>query len=185
MPLRVSFNLDDADLQHFADVALQTQALTRGRSAEAIIAAARELLERGLQAQSAQFVKERHARLRTIVDMACDADFKLSDEDRQRIVNALACFGAPPAPNSPAGVLDHAIMIELIGRDLRHDLDAYRDFCAFRDSLAMRRDGPGADRDAQLAQKCEALQARMHKRRTRELAAAGGPVRRLFSLFRL
>jgi hypothetical protein len=185
MPLRVSFNLDDADLQHFEEVALQTQALARQQPADAIIAAARELLERGMQAQPAEFVKERYSRLRAIVDMALDAEWRLRDEDRQRVINALACFSARPTAGSPAGVLDHAIMIELVSRDLQHDLEAYRTFCKFRESLSRRRSAPGADRVQQLVEKREALQERMHERRTRELEAAGGPVKKLFSLFRL
>ena len=134
MPLRVSFNLDDADLQHFAEVALQTQAIARAQPEDAIVAAARELLDRGVQAQPADFVKERYSRLRTILDMAVDADWKLSEEDRQRVVNALACFSAPASAGPATGLLDHAIMIELVSRDLQHDLDAYRDFCRFRES---------------------------------------------------
>jgi hypothetical protein len=185
MALKISFNLDDADLQHFAEVALQTQALARRRPEDATIAAARELLERGLQAQPADFVKERYARLRTILDMALDADWKLSAEDRQRVLNALAAFSTTPEQGSPSGVLDHAIMIELVSRDLHHDLEAYRDFCEFRDSHSKRGSAPSADREKWLGQKRETLQARMHKRRTRELEAASGPVKKLFSLFGL
>jgi hypothetical protein len=185
MPFKVSFNLEDADLQHFAEVALQTQALARRQPEDAIVAAARELLERGVQAQPAEFVKERYARLRTILDMAVDQDWRLSDEDRQRVLNALACFSSPPQQSSPSGVLDHAIMIELVSRDLQHDLAAYRDFCEFRESQSKRRSSPGADRERWLGQKREALQTRMHKRRTRELEAAGSSVKRLFSLFGL
>jgi hypothetical protein len=185
MPFKISFKLEDADLQHFEEVALQTQALARTRPEDAIIAAARELLDRGVQAQPAEFVKERYSRLRAIVEMATDADWRLTDEDRQRVLNALACFSASAAPSSPTGILDHAIMIELVSRDLHHDLEAYRDFCEFRESQSKRRGAPGADRDKWLAQKREALQARMHKRRTRELEAAGSSVKKLFSLFRL
>ena len=186
MPLRVSFNLDDADLQHFAEVALQTQAMARRQPEDAIVAAARELLDRGMQAQPAEFVKERYSRLRTILDMAVDADWKLSEEDRQRVINALACFSAPASAGPATGLLDHAIMIELVSRDLHHDLDAYRDFCKFRESHSRkRRAAPGADRAQWLSQKRDSLQERMHKRRMRDLEAAGGSVRRLFSLFRL
>ncbi|MGH8176290.1 MAG: hypothetical protein ACREV5_08530 [Steroidobacter sp.] len=186
MPLRLSFNLDDADLQHFAEVALQTQAIARGQPEDAIIAAARELLDKGGQAQPAEFVKERYSRLRTMLDMASDGDWQLSDEDRQRVINALACFSAPASPGSATGLLDHAIMIELISRDLHHDLDAYRDFRKFRESQSTRRRAaPGANPEQQLTQKREALQARMHKRRMRDLDAAGGSVKKLFSLFRL
>jgi hypothetical protein len=186
MPLRVSFNLDDADLQHFAEVALQTQAIARAQPQDAIVAAARELLDRGLQAQPADFVKERYSRLRTILDMAVDADWKLSEEDRQRVINALACFSAPASAGPATSLLDQAIMIELVSRDLQHDLEAYRAFCRFRESQSMkRRAAPGADRAQWLTQKRDSLQERMHKRRSRDLDAAGGSVRRLFSLFRL
>jgi hypothetical protein len=135
MPFKVSFNLHDADLQHFAEVALQTQALARRQPEDA--------------------------------------------------TNALTAFSSPPQQSSPAGVLDHAIMIELVSRDLHHDLEAYRDFCEFRESHSKRRSSPSADRDKWLGQKREALQARMHKRRTKELETAESSVKKLFSLFGL
>jgi hypothetical protein len=185
--LRISFKLGDADLRHFAAVAEQTQALARTQSADAIIAAARNVLDQGMQAQLAEFVKQRYARLRAMLDMVADAEWKLTDEDRQRVINALACFSAPAsAAAAPTALLDHAIMIELVGRDLQHDLDAYRDFCKLRDSHAKKRQAaPGADREQWISQRRETLQSRMHERRKRDLAAAAGPVRRLFSLFRL
>ena len=71
--LRVSFNLDDADLQHFAEVAQQTQAMARQTPEEAIIAAAREVLEKSSQSQVAEFVKERYSRLRSMIDMVVDS----------------------------------------------------------------------------------------------------------------
>lgn len=183
--LRISFNLGDADLQHFAAVAEQTQALVRAQTAESIVAAARNVLEQSRQAQLAEFVKERYARLSTMLDMVADAQWRLGDEDRQRVINALACFSAP-ATGSATALLDHAIMIELVGRDLQHDLDAYRDFCKFRESQQRKRRGsPGSDGEHGLDQRRETLQSRMQQRRKRDLEAAGGPVRKLFSLFRL
>src|SRR5262245_36269742 len=95
MPLRVSFNLDDADLQHLADVAQQRQAFARAQPADAIVAAAREVLDKGAKAQLADFVKERYSRLASMLDMLADAEWRLSDEDRLRVVNALACFSTP------------------------------------------------------------------------------------------
>jgi hypothetical protein len=185
MPLRISFDLVDADLQHLEDVALQTQALARSQPEHVIVAAARTLLDEGLRAQPAQFVKERYSRLRTMLELAEDPDWPLGVEDRQRVINALACFSAPSDP-SAAGLLDRAIMIELVSRDLHHDLEAYRDFCKFRETQAKKRSAaPGGDRDRWLQQKRAALQARMHKRRKRELEVAGGSVRRFFSLFGL
>jgi hypothetical protein len=190
MPLRVSFSLHDEDLRHLEAVAQQTQALAREQPAEAIIAAARVVLEQGENAHVAQFVRERFARLRGMVDMATDADWQPRDEDRQRVLNALACFSAPSsgAETTGIGLLDHGIMIELVSRDLEHDLESYQAFCKFREQAAKRR-RPGAEQDEQraqwLAQKRTELHERMRQRRERDLDRAGSSVRKLFSLFGL
>lgn len=187
MPLRISFNLGDSDLRHFEEVAQQTQASARRLPAAEIVAAAKAMLQAAQRAQQAQFVRERFARLEAMLAMAEDTDWPLGPEDSQRLLNALACFGGAE-PASGAGFLDHAIMVELVSRDLEHDLAAYRDFCKARDAQNKRRRA-GADQDAHraewLAQKREELQRRMHERRTEALDKAGSSVRRLFSLFGL
>jgi len=190
VPLRVSFNLGDEDLRHFEEVAQQTQALAREQSADVIIAAAREVLEKGEQAHVAQFVRERFTRLRAMVEMATDPDWQPRAEDRQRVLNALACFSSPSsaAAASGVGLLDHGIMIELVSRDLEHDLEAYNAFCKLREQAAKRR-RPGAEQDEQreqwLAHKRTELHERMRERRQRDLDRAGSSVRKLFSLFGL
>jgi hypothetical protein len=190
MPLRVSFNLGDEDLRHFEEVAQQTQALARERPAEAIIAAAREVLQSGEGAHVAAFVRERFARLRAMIEMASDPEWQPRPEDHQRLINALACFSTPAQSESNAGVglLDRGIMIELVSRDLERDLEAYQTFCKFRESLSKRR-RPGAGQNDQreewLSQKRAELHTRMRERRQRDLDRAGSSVRKLFSLFGL
>jgi hypothetical protein len=186
--LRVSFNLDDADLQHFAAVVQQTHAMARRRSAQDIIAAARSVLEDSERAQLADFLVQRQQRLRLMLEMACDADWRLAAEDSQRLLNALACFGAPASQGATLNFLDHAIMIELVGRDLSHDLDAYRDFCKARKRLAAGGRAAATSRDSHrrwLEQRCAALQARIRQRRQRDLQRAASPMRRWFSLLGL
>lgn len=186
MPLRLSFNLGDEDLQHLEQVAQQTQAIARAQSAEQIVAAAREVLARGEQSQNADFLKERYSRLSAMIEMVADADWRLEGDDRQRVLNALACFSAPASETTPASVLDHAIMIELVSRDLQHDLAAYRDFIRFRDSYERKHRNPDpAARQSAFEQRRTLLQTRMHERRKRDLDRAEGPVRKLFSLFGL
>ena len=187
-PLRVSFNLDDADLQHFAAVVQQTHAMARRRSAQDIIAAARKVLEDSEQAQLADFLVQRQQRLRSMLEMACDADWRVAPEDSQRLLNALACFGTPAPQGAALNFLDHAIMIELVGRDLTHDLDAYRDFCKARTGLTSGRRAVAASNTSRpqwLEQRCVALQARMHQRRQRDRQRAASPMRRWFSLLGL
>jgi hypothetical protein len=183
--VRVSFKLDDADLEHLAAIAQQTQLRARSESADAIVAGAREVLETANRAQLAGFVKERYSRLESMLDMATDPQWTQSDADRQRTLNALACFGSSASAPSPSGLLDHAIMIELVSRDLQHDLEAYRDFRRFRESYDKKHASPGADRERWLQEKCASLQERMHKRRRRDLDGAGSGLRKLLSLFGL
>ena len=186
MPLRLSFNLGDGDLRHFEEVAQQTQALARTQPADAIVSSAREVLERGAQAQGADFVKERYSRLQAMLAMIEDAEWRLESDDRQRTLNALACFSVSNQTGSPASVLDHAIMIELVSRDLHHDLAAHRDFTRFREShdRKQRKLDPDA-RTKALELRREVLMQRMHERRKRDLERAGSSVRSLFGLFGL
>jgi hypothetical protein len=183
--VRISFNLDDSDLEHLATIAQQTQLRARSEPADAIVAGAREVLETANRAQLAGFVKERYSRLETMLQMVTDPQWTLSSEDRQRALNALACFGSSAAPASPTALLDHAIMIELVSRDLHHDLEAYRDFCRSRESYEKRHSTPDADSERFLQERCKQLQERMHKRRRRDLDSAGSALRKLLSLLGL
>ena len=182
MSVRVSFNLDDADLEHLAAIAQQTQLRARNEPADTIIAGAREVLETANRAQLASFVKERYSHLDTMLNMVGDEQWQLSAEDRQRVLNALACFSSS---TSPSGLLDHAIMIELVSRDLHHDLDAYRDFCKSRDTYDKKHPAPAADRDRWLQERRGTLQERMHKRRRRDLDGAASGLRKLLTLLGL
>jgi hypothetical protein len=183
--VRVSFNLDDADLEHLAAIAQQTQLRARSEPADAIVAGAREVLETAKRAQLAGFVKERYSRLETLLQMVEDSQWGLSAEDRQRTLNALACFRTPTPAESASGLLDHAIMIELVSRDLHHDLEAYRDFCRSRESYDKKRNASDADRERWLQERRASLQERMHKRRRKDRDGAGSSLRKLLSLLGL
>ena len=105
------------------------------------------------------------------------------------MLNALACFSAPSKDAPSVGLLDQGIMIELVSRDLDHDIEAYEAFCKFRDTQLKKRRRPGVEQDEQreqwLAQKRSELHTRMRERRQRALDKAGSSVRKLFSLFGL
>jgi hypothetical protein len=183
--VRVSFNLDDADLEHLAAVAQQTQLLARNEPADTIVAGAREVLETANRAQLAGFVKERYSRLESMLQMVTDPQWQLSAEDRQRTLNALACFSSSTASASQSGLLDHAIMIELVSRDLHHDLEAYRDFCRSRESYDKKHAMPDEGRDRWMQERRTTLQERMHKRRRRDLDGAASGLRKLLTLLGL
>ena len=184
MSVRVSFNLDDADLEHLAAIAQQTQLRARNEP-DAIIAGALEVLETANRAQLAGFVKERYSSLDAMLRMVGDSQWQLSAEDRQRTLNALACFSSSSATASPNVLLDHAIMIELVSRDLHHDLDAYRDFCKARETYDKKHGAPDENRERWLQERRATLQERMHKRRRRDLDGAASGLRKVLTLLGL
>ena len=59
-------------------------------------------------------------------------------------------------------------MVELVVRELKHEIEAYEDFCRFRESQ------PVEEREAALETRREHLQARMRRRRRREREARRG-----------
>ncbi len=55
------------------------------------------------------------------------------------------------------GLLDDAVMIELVLRELRHTIEAYEDFCAYRKVSPKRL--PGAERDPATGAACSSSDA--------------------------
>ncbi len=105
--------------------------------------------------------------------MLKDHEWRLPDKDASRVLNALAYFGEPedliPDHIPGLGFLDDAIMIELVVRELRHEIEAYRDFCDFRTTMPARSGvklkTTDITRDDWLAGRRQELQKRMRRRR--------------------
>jgi uncharacterized membrane protein YkvA (DUF1232 family) len=119
--------------------------------------------------------------------MLRDAGFGLPAPERKRILSGLAYFLEPDdliADDIPVlGFLDDAIMIELIGQELTHEMQAYKDFCAFRETESNRRgiDIP-MDREKWMDSKRQQLIGRIRDRRSRS-RTRGRRGRSPFSLF--
>ncbi len=143
MTLKVTFELADADLEHFRVIMREAREVARKRSREDILSAAEGLLEKVRGADVPDFVGDRLERIQLLVEMIRDTDWKLPKEESARVLNALAYFSEPedliPDHVPGLGFLDDAIMVELVARELRHEVDAYKDFCAFRAGEEARR----------------------------------------------
>ncbi len=171
MTLRISFELDDDDLQHFRLIMNEARQAARRMAPEDIVAAAEELLAEVPETNTPGFIIERLGRLRLMIRMVSDIEWRLPHNDATRVLNALAYFAEPedliPDHIPGLGFLDDAIMIELVVRELKHEIEAYQDFCDYRDRQAENGDGTGASREGWLDARRKELQARMRRRRGR------------------
>jgi uncharacterized membrane protein YkvA (DUF1232 family) len=80
--------------------------------------------------------------------------------------------------NTPVlGLVDDAIMLELVLSELKHELDGYEEFDAYRRDEASHRDKPGTHRPVSredwLESQRRALHDRIRERRERDLARDG------------
>ena len=183
--LEIRLTLGERDLRHFRrELGRALGAVDRSREKQ-ITAAAVDRIERARAADPPDFVRERLDRLEEIVRMTYDEEWSLPAPVKTRILAALS-YVADPAPIIPnavpgLGYLDDAIMIELVSQQLRHELEGWRDFCAFRrneERNVFHRQG-SISREQRGAARRKALRARIAKR---EAAAAPG-ARRRFKLW--
>jgi uncharacterized membrane protein YkvA (DUF1232 family) len=169
--LKVTFELADADLEHFRRVMREARAVAKDRGAEEVLGAAEALLGRIKDVDIPEFIRERLDRIQTLVDMVRDTEWKLPEPETARVLNSLAYFSETedliPDDVPGLGFLDDAIMVELVVRELRHEIDAYQDFCAFRSTREVR-DDDAVTREEWLTARRKALQSRMRNRRKRE-----------------
>ena len=170
MGLRVSFELDDSDLIHFRLIMREARKAAAQRSPEDIVAAAEDLLQDIGSDGTPGFIQDRIDKLRLLMRMLSDLDWRLPHQEAGRVLNALAYFTEPddliPDHIPGLGFLDDAIMVELVVRELEHEIEAYRDFCN------LRKQDSSANRDSWLAEHRDELQARMRQRRDASRKAA-------------
>jgi uncharacterized membrane protein YkvA (DUF1232 family) len=172
MGLRIDIELDDDDLKHFRLIMAEAQNATAILQPEDIVAAANSLLQSVGQQKVPKFVSERLEKLGVMISMLLDHEWRLPQEDTARVLNALTYFTEPedliPDHIPGLGFLDDAIMIELVVQDLRHEIEAYQDFCDFRENYATTRSVKSKTsditRDDWLGNRREELQARMRRR---------------------
>jgi Protein of unknown function (DUF1232) len=180
MTIEISFSLDDKDIEFFRGVMNRAQDEAANLSEQQIIQEARKVLREEHPAQTPLFVRERLERLATMVAMLEDPEWPLDGQERTDVISALAYFHNPAdliSDDVPVlGLIDDAIMIELVARELKHQLEAYDDFCIFRNSEAELR-GAGVSREDWLKAKQEELMRRMRERLGRLNRTGGGATR--------
>lgn len=186
--MRITIDLSENDLDHFRQAMKRAKEAAKDLAPDQIASAARQLLADSADVQLPEFISARLAKLDTMINMATDQSWGISDDERKEILSALTYFADPndaiPDDIPVLGFLDDAIMIELVVEELKHELDAYEDFRAFRNQAAEESGvefAGGLNRQDWLDQRQRELLDRMRSRRGRDRGGYGGS--RGYSLF--
>ncbi|HKE47373.1 MAG TPA: YkvA family protein [Rhodanobacteraceae bacterium] len=189
MSLAITIELGDADLKHFIDAMKTAQVEAKNLSAKDITDAAEKLLEDGSSGKVPGFIAERLSKIGSMIAMVNDQGFGMEAEDRQRVLACLTYFANPKdliPDNVPVlGFLDDAIMIELVVRELQHEVEAYDDFVAYRNEEARMR---GVDPATLKTERVEWAEARrlelLSRMKSRRLSSYSGSSNWKPSLFK-
>lgn len=180
MPIQISFELSDSDLEHFRTMMNAALEKASKYTPEEVLEKARAVTKEMEGSSLPDFVRIRMESLETLIAALEDPEWQMPDDEKSEILTSLAYFSEPhdlvPDEIPGLGYVDDAIMIELVIQDLSQDLDAYKQFCGYRATEEKRRgDEANVNRESWLASKRTELRSSM--RRSRK----SGGRRRVFS----
>ena len=171
MTLRVTFDLDENDLKYFRSLIKRAQDSAKRAEEEGVVDKAEQMINEVAKSKAPQFVMQRLERLRRLIEMLRDEEWGLPTAERKNVVAALAYFADPedliPDSTPVLGYIDDAIMIELVVKELTHEIDAYEDFCRYRKDEASRNRNSNVTREEWLQEQRRRLHSRMRRRRSR------------------
>lgn len=171
--MRITFELDSEDLKRFQAAFDRARKLAVDAEEIDILDSAKQALDTLCAASAPAYVRQRLVHVQRLLLMFEDDEWTLPDPERTEALSALAYFGDPddlvPDHLEVIGLIDDAVMLELIARRLRHVLDAYSAFCAYRATLPEHAAGDAAriDRSRLLAEHRRALVIAMQMRSQR------------------
>jgi uncharacterized membrane protein YkvA (DUF1232 family) len=183
MGLRFVFELSDEDLEYFREL-FEERRPGAGVDIrlEEVTEAAERLIEQARSRRAPPFILDKLEQLRPLVAMVTDREWRLPARDVRRVLEALAWFADPadliPDDLPVLGYLDDAMMVEVVLQGLAPELEAFRDFCIFREAEKKRRLAAGepssqVSRADWLDARRRALQVEMRRRRRRIFGRGG------------
>lgn len=185
MSLSVTLEFSERELDYFRSIMHRVRERNGHRTPEQIADAAAAEVKRLQSVPRSPFVARRIERVGRLIAMLQDPEWALPAAERGRVLDGLAYVADAQdlvPDNVPLlGLVDDAIMLELVLRELQHELDGYEEFDAYRRDEAANRDKPGTHRHVSredwLESKRRALHERIRARRERDLARDGDAFR--------
>jgi len=172
--MRITVELDAVDVDRFLCVLEHSHRLAHGAEETDVLAAAKHALNTLPIGNAPRYVRKRIVAVQRLILMLEDEAWALPHPERGQVLETLVYFSDPedliPDDIEVIGLLDDAIVLEILLRRLRHVLQAYADFRAYCDALGASAAAP-AERHAyarQVAVRRDALRSRMRRRRVRE-----------------
>lgn len=182
MSFDITISLSNEDLQKFQDsIDKGKLAVADETSAKSIEAKAAELIDLAGETDLPQFISDRLLKLRILLNMIRDVDWKLNEDEINSIRGALYYFVDPddliPDHIPGIGFLDDAMYAEIVVQELQTEIKMYQEFCQFRITEESRRRAQGIDphvgREEWIAERRAILHERMRERRKLRLGGRG------------
>ncbi len=172
MPLDITFTLSDRDLERFKSIVGNARNTSSDNlSTVEIEKSAYKIVDVAMNSDLPDFIADRLLQLKVLLDMMNDADWGMELNDKNRILSAMAYFADPidliPDHIPGIGFLDDAMFVEIVIRELSNEIEAYNEFCDFRNAEEERLANEGTDtsqnRDRWLGDKRDELHGRIRE----------------------
>ena len=138
--MRISLDFEPADIERFHAALEGTRRAAACAEEYEVIEAAKYALDHLNTADVPAFVRKRVVEVQKLIVMLEDEAWALSGTERGDIIETLVYFSDPddliPDEVEVIGLLDDAILLELLLQRMRLVRKAYAEFCAFRADLA-------------------------------------------------
>ncbi len=134
--MKITFELEPADVERFQNALANARDAVRSADEGELIDCAKHSLDRLPLGTAPRYVRDRIGQVQRLISMLEDEEWALPPALRTEVLSALVYFSDPddmiPDGLPVIGLLDDAIMLELLLREERDLLSAYTAFCDFR-----------------------------------------------------
>jgi uncharacterized membrane protein YkvA (DUF1232 family) len=169
--MRITFDLEPADLEHFEAALARCRHAVRTADEADVVEAAKFTLDRLCAGALPGYIRERLAAVQRLILMLEDEDWALPDPERSGVIETLVYFSDPDDLIEDSveviGLLDDAIMLELLLQRQRRVLAAWERFRAFRSGLVA---GAGSGGRTEYARKLVRRRRDLHRSMRRPAA---------------